>query len=87
MAIEKGYSYVICGHIHHPEIREIVTDKGSVTYLNSGDWVESLTALEYHNGDWSIYHYDASLFSKQEDDHLDSEDLNNMLDVNGLLVS
>ncbi len=85
LAIEKGYSYVICGHIHHPEIREIVTDKGSVTYLNSGDWVESLTALEYHNGDWSIYHYDASLFSKQEDDHLDSEDLNNMLDVNGLL--
>ena len=57
IAISKGYDYVICGHIHHPENREITTDKGKVTYLNSGDWVENLTALEYNGGFWKIYHY------------------------------
>lgn len=57
IAIENGYDYVVCGHIHHPEIRTIVTEKGKVTYLNSGDWIENLTALEYHEGQWKIYRY------------------------------
>lgn len=84
LAIEKGYSYVICGHIHHPEIREIVTEKGSVTYLNSGDWVESLTALELINGIWSIYQYDPNLLDKEDEDALEPENLKNMLDVKEL---
>lgn len=62
IAIENGYDYVVCGHIHQPEIKTITTDKGSVTYLNSGDWVENLTALEYDGEQWSIYRY-------KEDDH------------------
>jgi hypothetical protein len=42
---------VICGHIHHAEIKEI----DGVTYMNDGDWVESLTALvEHHDGRWEI---------------------------------
>ncbi|MEJ1239949.1 UDP-2,3-diacylglucosamine diphosphatase [Chryseolinea sp. T2] len=57
IAIENGYNFVVCGHIHHPEIRKIVTDKGEVTYLNSGDWIENLSALEYHEGSWRIYRY------------------------------
>ena len=57
IAIENGYHYVVCGHIHHPEIKLIKTDKGEVTYLNSGDWVENLTALEYYDGNWHIYRY------------------------------
>ncbi|MFO8029284.1 MAG: UDP-2,3-diacylglucosamine diphosphatase [Cyclonatronaceae bacterium] len=57
LAIENGYHYVICGHIHRPNIKEFRTDKGSVTYLNSGDWVENLTALEYVNGNWSLFQY------------------------------
>ncbi len=57
IAISKGYDYVICGHIHHPENREVTTEKGTVTYLNSGDWVENLTALEYNGGFWKIYRY------------------------------
>jgi UDP-2,3-diacylglucosamine pyrophosphatase LpxH len=57
IAISNGYDYVICGHIHHPEMKKITTDKGEVTYLNSGDWVENLTALEYNAGAWSIYRY------------------------------
>lgn len=45
---------VICGHIHTPEDRYI---KG-IHYLNSGDWVESMSALmEDAEGCWKIYHY------------------------------
>jgi UDP-2,3-diacylglucosamine pyrophosphatase LpxH len=58
LAIEKNYDSVICGHIHQPQKRVISTDKGAVTYLNSGDWVEHLTALEYRDNDWHIYAYD-----------------------------
>ena len=57
LAIEKGYDYVICGHIHQPQQKVIGTEKGNVTYLNSGDWIENLTALEYINQEWKIYHY------------------------------
>lgn len=58
LAIEKGYDYVVCGHIHQPQIREIETRKGKCVYLNSGDWIENLTALEYHKGKWSLYSYE-----------------------------
>lgn len=57
IAISNRYDYVICGHIHQPEHRKIVTEKGEVTYLNSGDWVENLTALEFDGQAWSIYRY------------------------------
>ena len=57
IAISNGYDYVICGHIHHPEIKRVVTKEGAVTYLNSGDWIENLTALEYNKGEWKIYHF------------------------------
>ncbi len=57
IAIDNGYDYVVCGHIHKPAMKVISTEKGSVTYLNSGDWVENLTALECHEGKWKIYHY------------------------------
>lgn len=60
LAIEEEYDFVVCGHIHQPEMKEIHTDKGSVTYLNSGDWVESLTALEYVSGNWSLFEYTKS---------------------------
>ena len=57
IAIENGFDYVVCGHIHYPEIRKIITERGEVMYLNSGDWVENLTALEYNEGQWRIYRY------------------------------
>ncbi len=57
VAAARGYRYVVCGHIHKPEIRDITTENGRVTYLNSGDWVESLTALEYEAGQWHIYRH------------------------------
>lgn len=57
IAIANGYDYVVCGHIHQPELRKIHTEKGEVLYLNSGDWIENLTALEYNDGAWKIYRY------------------------------
>lgn len=57
IAADNDYKYVICGHIHQPEIRTIVTENGPVVYMNSGDWIENLTALEYNNDKWSIYKY------------------------------
>jgi len=45
---------VVCGHIHHAEMREIE----GVLYCNDGDWVESLTALvEHHDGRLEILDY------------------------------
>jgi len=58
LAIEKHYDYVICGHIHQPQIRSVETKKGSCVYMNSGDWIENLSALEYHQGEWRMFYYD-----------------------------
>ena len=57
LAIENEFDYVVCGHIHHPQIRKVESKNGNCTYLNSGDWIENLTALEYHNKKWEIYTY------------------------------
>lgn len=63
LAIEKKYDYVICGHIHQPQKRIVETKSGKVVYLNSGDWVENLTALEYSNNEWTIFQYDEKDFA------------------------
>ncbi len=60
LAIDNKYSYVVCGHIHQPSMREYENVKGKTTYLNSGDWIENLTSLEYHDGAWKIYQHIAS---------------------------
>jgi UDP-2,3-diacylglucosamine pyrophosphatase LpxH len=57
IAISNEYHYVICGHIHQPEIRKIEGKEGEVIYMNSGDWIENLTALEYNEGNWSLYQF------------------------------
>jgi len=58
IAISNGYDYVICGHIHQPAIKEVKNKTGKTSYLNSGDWIENLTALEYHDGKWSMFDYE-----------------------------
>ena len=62
LAIGKKYDYVICGHVHKPQKKIVETAEGKVTYLNSGDWVEHLTALEYHQNEWKIFQYDEKDF-------------------------
>lgn len=58
IGISNKYHYVVCGHIHQPEMREIENEDGKIIYLNSGDWIENLTALEYTDGKWEIYRFD-----------------------------
>jgi UDP-2,3-diacylglucosamine pyrophosphatase LpxH len=56
-ARKRGAHGVVCGHIHHAEIREI----DGVLYCNDGDWVESLTALvEHDDGRLEILDYSAA---------------------------
>ena len=57
IAVDKQFDVVCCGHIHQPIIKEMEHDGKPVLYLNSGDWVESLTSLEYTAGQWSLYQY------------------------------
>lgn len=89
LAADKGYGYVVCGHIHQPEKRVISTRHGEVLYLNSGDWVENLTALEYQGGKWNIYCYRAEDFLDYIDDSdvLDKQDLDSKLDIKAMLQS
>jgi len=60
---KRGFDGVICGHIHHAEIKEI----REIKYMNDGDWVESCTALvEHHDGRWEII-----TWTKENDDVVD----------------
>jgi UDP-2,3-diacylglucosamine pyrophosphatase LpxH len=53
-ARSRGFDGIVCGHIHHAEIRDI----GGVLYCNDGDWVESCTALvEHRDGRLEILHW------------------------------
>ena len=63
LAIEKGYDYVVCGHIHQPKMLIKENKHGKTTYLNSGDWVENFTALEYQFKRWKIYNYNSDKLS------------------------
>jgi UDP-2,3-diacylglucosamine pyrophosphatase LpxH len=76
LAIEKKYDYVICGHIHDPKIEIIETPKGKTTYLNSGDWIENLTSLEYNNKKWKIYRHNPA--DMLQDDDLEFENENKL---------
>lgn len=67
LGIEKKYDYVICGHIHEPKIIKKENKNGSIMYLNSGDWVENLTALEYNYKRWKLYRYKDTNYTEDED--------------------
>lgn len=68
-ARENGYQGVICGHIHKPENKII----GNIHYLNSGDWVESLSALaEDMDGNWEVIYYSNAFAETISDQNNDS---------------
>lgn len=74
IAIDKKYDYVVCGHIHKPQMKVVKNENGSVMYLNSGDWVENLTALEFKKSKWSIYEYKKAHYNYPDSkDDLESE--------------
>jgi len=77
LAIQNGYKYVICGHIHQPKIIRKVNNHGTCLYLNSGDWVENLTALEYNDKKWRLMRYEDLKIDKKQNNKDDtlSQDL------------
>jgi len=86
IGISNKFDYVVCGHIHQPEIRTITTTEGSIEYLNSGDWVENLSSLEFTAGEWSIYRFSEADkaqmnldMEEEEQDYNTSQLFDNML--------
>jgi UDP-2,3-diacylglucosamine pyrophosphatase LpxH len=65
MAVHEGFGHVVCGHIHQPQMRTIELPKGRVKYMNSGDWIEHLSALEYAQGTWHLYQHEAATLEEQ----------------------
>ena len=86
IGISNKFEYVVCGHIHHPEIRTISNTEGQITYLNSGDWVENLSSLEYSNGEWSVYRFLESDKAEMKLNSEDEEDLNNKKIFDNMLL-
>jgi UDP-2,3-diacylglucosamine pyrophosphatase LpxH/glycosyltransferase involved in cell wall biosynthesis len=63
LARHKNCDGIICGHIHTPEDKQV----GGIHYLNSGDWVESMTAIIEHNdGRMELVHYEEFINSLRE---------------------
>ena len=63
LASHRKCDGIICGHIHTPEDKHV----GPIHYLNSGDWVESLTAIiEHHDGRLELVQYENFLNSLRE---------------------
>ena len=70
IASKNNFDSVVCGHIHQPCIKNFKKKNKNVTYLNSGDWIENMTALEYHDNKWSLFEYDPLFF---KDDTFDEQ--------------
>ncbi len=75
LAVKNKYDYVICGHIHQPQMRAYENKNGSCFYLNSGDWIENLTSLEYHDQEWKLVHYKKELFEASSESLEEIDDL------------
>ena len=85
IGISNKYDYVVCGHIHQPEMREISNHHGSIIYLNSGDWIENLTSLEYNDGKWTIYKYNEANITDSIDEEVDDYEPGNKELFNNML--
>lgn len=81
LASQSGFSYAVCGHIHQPCIKRIDGEAGEVIYLNSGDWVENLTSLEYHAGEWNLYFHEELLDRVEEIEQEVEQELNDALSI------
>lgn len=57
-SIKKQYDIMICGHVHKPQNRVFTNKEGSVLYLNSGDWIENLSSLEYNHQTWEVIEFE-----------------------------
>lgn len=71
MARIKKCDGIICGHIHQPALKII----NGIMYMNSGDWVESLTALvETIEGEWKIVNFEEKLIEDAQPEEDENEE-------------
>lgn len=57
-ALINAYDTVVCGHIRSPKKQMLESSKGNLLYLNSGDWLNHMTTLEYSFKRWKLYRYE-----------------------------
>lgn len=72
LAITNDCDHVICGHIHQPRIRDVQVGDRTIRYMNSGDWVEHMSALEYVEGAWTVHFHSSAMPGAEaspRDDH------------------
>lgn len=84
LAKDRNCAGVICGHIHQAAIKYY----GDILYLNSGDWVESLSALvEDEQGEWSLIYYNETepKYQSLAEDN-DGQELYNELEANLVMM-
>ena len=75
---------IICGHIHKPDIRKI----DDIIYMNSGDWVESLTALvEDFKGNWELLYFLNESTLELDEEHLEEVDNEAFTSAKGIFMS
>ncbi|MBM3433244.1 MAG: UDP-2,3-diacylglucosamine diphosphatase [Bacteroidetes bacterium] len=72
MAVRQGYGRVVCGHIHQPQLRQVTLGDRRIDYLNSGDWIENLTALEWDGRQWTLYQHPDLREPEEEDQKVDA---------------
>jgi len=72
-AVNEGFSVIVCGHIHQPANKLMPVADERPLYLNSGDWVEHGTALEYHQGKWELVRFE-DLFAATHSDALEMDE-------------
>ncbi len=68
IALDQKFDTVVCGHIHQPADKMLEFEGKKVRYLNSGDWIENLSALEYNKGEWTLYLHPQDEESAIDDD-------------------
>ena len=85
IACDNNYDSVVCGHIHEPCIKQFESKGKNVKYLNSGDWVENLTSLEYKKNKWRLYRFEPAEYNLTEENRPINEFFNEILQDYNLL--
>jgi len=65
-ALSKEIDMVICGHTHIPVDKTITTEKGTIRYINCGDWLENYTAAECIDGNWTLQYFKSDSIEEPE---------------------
>lgn len=63
IAASLGFDYIICGNTHLPKIKQFISKNGPIFYLNPGDWLKHMSALEFRQNRWHLFYCEDPLIS------------------------